>query len=64
MPAQGRIFIESYPDATARLEPKFDRNYRFITNPKREEMFMKRAAQQLFDQIMRNIQEREARGVC
>ena len=36
MPAQGRSYIESYPDAMKRMDAKFGRDYRFIANPVRE----------------------------
>ena len=62
MPAQGRSFIESYPDSVKRLEPKFSRNYRFITNPIREQMFTINNSMLLLNQMVKNIKGREAQG--
>lgn len=63
MPAQGRSYIESYPNAMKRFELKMERNYRFITNPIREEQFVMNHSIMLMHQIVKNIQEREAEGI-
>ena len=44
MPPQGRSYIESYPDSMKRFELKMTRNYRFITNPIREQLMVLRGA--------------------
>ena len=63
MPAQGRSFIESYPDCMKRLDRKFQRNYRFITNPVREQLFTMQSAMLLIQQMIKNIEKREAEGI-
>ena len=63
MPAQGRSYIESYPDAMKRFEAKLGRDYRFVANPVRELQFTMNHALLLLQQVIRNIKEREAQGI-
>jgi len=63
MPAQGRSFIESFPDCMLRIEPKLKRNYRFITNPIKEELMVQKSAFLLLDRMKKNIREREDNGI-
>jgi len=63
MPAQGRSYIESYPDCAKRIDIKLKRPYRFVTNPVREQLMVTQSAMLLLQQMLRNIRAREAKGI-
>lgn len=63
MPPQGRSWIESYPDCMKRIDKKIARQYRFITNPIREQLTIAHSSFLLLKQMVKNIQDREAKGI-
>ena len=62
-PAMGRMFIESYEDCMGRFDNKLKRNYRFIVNPKKEQMMNDQAIQRLLERVEQNIRKRELQGI-
>lgn len=59
----GRLYVELYSEVQKRIDKKVQRQYRFVTNPKKELMMHDQALNQLILQIMHNIDDRERRGV-
>ena len=63
LPPSGRLYVELYSDCKKRFDKKVQRQYRFVTNPKKELMMHDQAMDQIILQIMQNIDDRERRGV-
>jgi hypothetical protein len=55
IPATGRIFLETFEDATKRFDLKMERAYRFVANPVREAQQLMYIFNTLLEQVERNI---------